>query len=165
MGDYSRYPDGLDILSRIQDGNDKPTAFYFKQLFEGLRNVEAALGINPSTLGTDYGSFATIAALLSVVVRMEYGRIRVRIPNEVPVIVPFVSYPNRFVDRDKMIVHVFREDATSGRPVPSEARAAAFIYNDGGTTPRGFYFYRTNLDTGDATEESWWYLAIEDQLQ
>lgn len=164
MGNFSRYPDGLDILPRIQDGIDKPTAFHFRQIFEGLRNVEVALGINPSSLGTGYGTFATIAVLLSKLVRMECGRIRVRIPNEVPVQVPFISYPSRFVDRDKMAVFAFREDASHGRTLPTDARASCFIYNDGGGLPRGFYFYRTNLDTGDPSEETWWYLALEDQL-
>lgn len=164
----SVYPDSLDIFTRLVNEYDKPTANWWNQLFSAIYNIEVALGTDPSDLGTGFGSFTSIADVLSNFAKVEAGEFELEIPANDPTRVLFASGEDRWDVGNDMIVLCNMKLNKTGRKVSPLARHTARVVLGPGGDPYGFDFYRTDMDNASGTIEGrtevWSYLAIEENM-
>tara|TARA_R110002012_G_scaffold64498_1_gene169596 strand:- start:1341 stop:1970 length:630 start_codon:yes stop_codon:yes gene_type:complete len=82
-GSHSGFPQALDILTRLVDGQSKFTADYVNILADASRQLQVALGENPLgqfPTATGYHSLSSIGAWLPYLFTMEVGRFEIELP-------------------------------------------------------------------------------------
>jgi hypothetical protein len=82
-GTHSGFPQALDILFRLVDGQSKFTADYVNILADASRQLQVALGENPLgqfPTSTGYHSLSTLGAWLPYLFTMEVGRFEIELP-------------------------------------------------------------------------------------
>jgi len=167
MGLFSVFPTSYDILTRLTDGLDRLDADWWNTLAESLRESQLALGVDPSALTAAFASYSNLAQINAKLARVEHGRFRVKIPFNNPVVIPFASGTLRFTDKDKMIILLTKMQNDEGPNIAKYGRSSCTILDNAiSSTPDRFEFYRADPSgsVGSDGEESWKYLAIEEDL-
>lgn len=167
MGLHSQYPTSYDILTRLTDGVDRIDSDWWNTLAESIYQVEVALAVDPSALGAAWASYGNLAQINTKLARMEYGRFRVSVPFESPVTVFFASGTSRFTDKSNMIVLLTKMQNDEGPNISQYSRTSAQILDNAiSSTPDRFDFYHTDYtgSLGTTGAETWYYLAIEENL-
>lgn len=167
MGLYSQFPTSYDILTRLADGVDRIDADWWNTLAESMYQAQVALGADPSVLGAAFGSYTSLAGINTKLARMEYGRFRVTVPFESPVTVYFASGTTRFTDKAKMNVLMTRMPNDAGPNIAKYSRVSINIQDNAiSGTPDRFDMYHADYTgaVGTTGSETWYYLAIEEDL-
>tara|TARA_R110002012_G_scaffold87855_1_gene216965 strand:- start:986 stop:1618 length:633 start_codon:yes stop_codon:yes gene_type:complete len=83
-GTFSGFPQALDILNRLVDGQSKFTAEYVNILADSARQLEVSLGADPlnqfPVATSNYHALTTLGAFLPYLFRMEVGRFEIDLP-------------------------------------------------------------------------------------
>jgi hypothetical protein len=167
MGLYSQFPTSYDILTRLAEGVDRIDSDWWNALAESLYQAQVALGADPSALGSAFASHTNLAQINTKLARMEYGRFRVSVPFENPTTVYFASGTTRFTDKTKMIVMLTRMPNDEGPNIAKYSRTSVVIQDNGiSGTPDRFDMYHADWTgaSGTTGTETWYYLAIEEDL-
>lgn len=167
MGLYSQFPTSYDILTRLTDGVDRIDSDWWNTLAEGLYQVEVALDADPSVLGAAWATYTNLLGINTKLARMEYGRFRITMPCEAPVTVYFASGTTRFTDKTKMIVLMTRMPNDEGPNIAKYSRTSVQVQDNAiSGTPDRFDLYHSDYDgsAGTVGTETWYYLAIEEDL-
>lgn len=165
----SSYPDALDVFTRLVNQYDKPLASWWNQLFAAIYNLEVALGVDPSVLGSGFGTYTDVASILGELAKVEVGEFNIEIPTNAPTRVFFASGESRFDIAGNMVVICNMKLNNAGRKVSPLARhSAVIVLGPISSDPYGFDFYRTDMDNASGTlegrTETWSYIAIEENI-
>jgi len=85
-GTHSKYPESLDILSRVADGINNPTADIINIMGDAARQMEVTLGAAPITgnlpagSASDWASLTTVQTWILRMFRMEFGTFEIDLP-------------------------------------------------------------------------------------
>ena len=160
------FPGAVDVLPRLMEAHDRPTASYLNRLAAGLQAVQVLMGRNPNNAGgANYPHNDTVAALLERLgASVEFGKFDMTYPMSSTTATLDIAFtnPSRFTDPERVIVLI--APSISGDDVQiTEDWSWAVMITESGGAPTGFSFWRSGQTSTSLSSETYFYFAFEDR--